>query len=306
MQIILVSPHLKTARTLTIMPRNVLAVLAIFAALVVSTAVLVAWLSVYWRLPVVQELMVSLHLEETRKTREYLGHNLEMMASRIGALQARLIQLDALGERLASGAGVRLPVAAETARRGQGGAFLPSPLDADGLAKALDRLALAVERQTDRFQVIEAHQMAEKVKARRLPTALPVAQAALGSPFGTRTDPIAGVRSLHEGIDFNAEVGTPVRVAADGVVLSAAFHPEFGNLVEVDHGEGLLTRYAHLSQMAVQPGALVRRGMEIGAVGNTGRSTGPHLHFEVRQGGVAQNPAVFLKQGAEYAQLKRR
>ena len=111
---------------------------------------------------------------------------------------------------------------------------------------------------------------------------------------------------MHEGMDFSAEPGTPVVVAADGVVLSAAYHPEYGNLIEVDHGEGLTSRYAHLSRMDVKAGSLIKRGAPIGAVGNTGRSTGPHLHFEVRMLGVAQNPAHFLKQGDEYASVKRR
>jgi murein DD-endopeptidase MepM/ murein hydrolase activator NlpD len=90
------------------------------------------------------------------------------------------------------------------------------------------------------------------------------------------------------------------------VVLSTAYHAEYGNLVEVDHGEGLTTRYAHLSKVDVKPGALLKRGVRIGAVGSTGRSTGSHLHFEVRMLGVAQNPANFLKQGKEFAQLKKR
>ena len=111
---------------------------------------------------------------------------------------------------------------------------------------------------------------------------------------------------MHEGLDFSAEAGTPVVVAADGVVLSANYHADYGNVIDVDHGDGLTSRYAHLSTVDVKPGMLVKRGEKIGAVGTSGRSTGPHLHFEVRMLGVAQNPARFLKQGAEFAQLKRR
>jgi murein DD-endopeptidase MepM/ murein hydrolase activator NlpD len=135
---------------------------------------------------------------------------------------------------------------------------------------------------------------------------LPVKDAFLGSSFGQRSDPFLGQRAMHEGIDFNAERGTPVFAAADGVVVSAGWHSDFGNLVELDHGAGLTTRYAHLSRMHVKPGSLVSRDEQIGAVGSTGRSTGAHLHFEVRKRGVAQNPAQFLKQGEEYALLRRR
>jgi len=111
---------------------------------------------------------------------------------------------------------------------------------------------------------------------------------------------------LHEGMDFSAEVGTPVVAAAAGVVVAAEAHPDFGNMIDIDHGDGLISRYAHLSRILSKPGTLVRRGEEIGAVGSSGRSTGPHLHFEVRMLGVAQNPNLFLKKGSEFAQLKGR
>ena len=99
---------------------------------------------------------------------------------------------------------------------------------------------------------------------------------------------------MHTGLDFPAEPGTPILAAAGGVVLSAEPHPQYGLLVELDHGNGLVTRYAHTSKMLVKPGDLVKRGQAIAAVGNTGRSTGPHLHFEVLVEGVQQNPARFL------------
>jgi murein DD-endopeptidase MepM/ murein hydrolase activator NlpD len=151
------------------------------------------------------------------------------------------------------------------------------------------------------FQLLE-----KRVKERLLPTTLPVKNAHFGSPFGTRIDPIAGLRARHEGIDFVAPTGTPIVAAADGVVVVAEYHPEFGNMIDIDHGAGLTSRYAHLSRLDVAAGRLIKRGDEIGAVGSTGRSTGPHLHFEVRMLGVAQNPALFLKQGGEFAQLRRR
>jgi len=98
----------------------------------------------------------------------------------------------------------------------------------------------------------------------------------------------------HEGMDFAAPPGTPIHAAAGGVVLVAEFHPEYGNVVEIDHGNQLMTRYAHASRFNVRPGDLVKRGQKIAEVGSTGRSTGPHLHFEVHSRGVAQNPSRFL------------
>ena len=112
--------------------------------------------------------------------------------------------------------------------------------------------------------------------------------------FGNRIDPITGQQAQHEGIDFIAQPGTPVVAAAGGVVLAAEWHHQYGNMIEIDHGGDIVTRYAHASVTHVKPGEIVKRGQKIAEVGSTGRSTGPHLHFEVRFQGIAQNPARFL------------
>jgi murein DD-endopeptidase MepM/ murein hydrolase activator NlpD len=305
-QIILVSRHLKAARTFTIMPWHLVAALFLFLALLLSTSALFSWLSVHLRLPLVEGFMLSLQQQEAKKTRDHLDNNLQLMATRLGELQGKVLQLDSLGERISGLVGVKPPPTPEAGKPGQGGPYLAAPMSAIELQREIDRLAGVVEQRSDDLAFLEFKLLEKRVKDRLLPTILPVKDAALGSPFGYRSDPIAGVRALHEGIDFTAEPGTPVVVAADGVVLSTTNHPEYGNLVEVDHGDGLTSRYAHLSRVDVQPGGLVKRGARIGAVGNTGRSTGPHLHFEVRMLGVAQNPALFLKQGDEYAMVRRR
>jgi murein DD-endopeptidase MepM/ murein hydrolase activator NlpD len=100
---------------------------------------------------------------------------------------------------------------------------------------------------------------------------------------------------LHTGLDFSADVGMPIYAAAGGVVLSTDFHPQYGQLLELDHGNGLITRYAHTSRILVRVGDLVKRGQQIALVGNTGRSTGPHLHFEVVVSGVPHDPSKFLQ-----------
>ena len=104
----------------------------------------------------------------------------------------------------------------------------------------------------------------------------------------------SGQQSFHEGIDFPAESGTPIVAAASGLVVESGWHPQYGKMVEIDHGNGLVSRYAHASQLGVKEGDLVVRGQQIGGIGSTGRSTGPHLHFEVRLNGVPQNPVRFL------------
>lgn len=311
MQIIFVSRHLKTAKTVTIMPRHL--VLATFVLLfsVFATSATFSWLSMEFRLPLVQDLMTYLQRKETKKSQEVMSNNLDLMATRLGELQAQVIQLDSLGERLSNIAGVRRDIPVEKSKPAgaplaQGGPFIPAPMNYNLLQQEIERLTKSVEFKTDELAMLEASLLEKKVRERLLPTTLPVRGASIGSGYGHRSDPFAGSRAMHEGIDFNIGSGAPVVAAAAGVVLVAEYHPEFGNMIDIDHGDGLISRYAHLSRIDIQSGRMVRRGERIGLVGSTGRSTGSHLHFEVRMLGVAQNPAVFLKKGSEFAQIKTR
>ena len=136
-----------------------------------------------------------------------------------------------------------------------------------------------------------------KIKKLMIPTQHPVASGNLGSSFGWRIDPINGGSALHTGLDFQASTGTPIVAAAGGVVVTQEFHVAYGNMVEIDHGNDLITRYAHASQVHVKKGDLVKRGQKIADVGTTGRSTGPHLHFEVLVQSVPQDPQKFLTAG---------
>jgi murein DD-endopeptidase MepM/ murein hydrolase activator NlpD len=298
-QVILISRRMKTAKAYTIMPRHLLAAAAAFIALVVAASGTLAWALGTGARPAATDLAAE-------AGERHVANNLQLLASHVGELRARLLHLDALGDRLAGLAGIgrEAPVAARPS--GQGGALVPLAPSTEELQRELDRLAAEIEVRSDELKAFETGLLERRVRDRLVPTALPVREAELGSPFGVRTDPIAGLRAQHEGIDFNAPSGTPVLAAADGVVQAASWQGDFGNMVEVDHGEGLMTRYAHLQRMQVRPGMLVKRGDTIGTVGSTGRSTGAHLHFEVRVFGVPQNPARFLKQDDAYAQLKRR
>ena len=306
MQIILVSHHLKVARTITIMPRHLLVAGVAFLSLVLVTSAFISWLLMPRSTAGAQDDRLAQE-QATHRTQQFVNNNLQLLATRLGELQAQVLHLDTLGERVAGLAGVRREAApASKLVPGQGGAFVPAPLGAEELQWEIDRLSRDVDLRTDELAMLESRFLEQRVRERLMPTTLPVKEAFLGSPFGHRSDPILGLRAMHQGIDFNAESGTPVVAAADGMVRSAAYQSDFGNMIEIDHGDGLTTHYAHLSRMSVKPGSLVKRGESIGAVGSTGRSTGSHLHFEVRMLGVAQNPAHFLKQGEEFALVRRR
>jgi murein DD-endopeptidase MepM/ murein hydrolase activator NlpD len=142
-----------------------------------------------------------------------------------------------------------------------------------------------------------------KAEIRKVPIANPAPGAVVTSGFGFRSDPILGVSALHPGIDFRDAVGSNVPATAAGVVTRAGRTGGYGNMVEIDHGGGYSTRYAHLSEIDVKIGEKVALGQTIGKSGSTGRSTGPHLHYEVRHNGKAVNPVSFLKAGRVVSQL---
>lgn len=312
MHLILVSNRLATAKTVAITPRLVAFVVSALVALVVGGAILFSWLTLHFRLPFAQDLMLSVHRQESAKSQEFVRENLNLMASRLGDMQAQLMHLDSLSERLSVLAGLKPADKADLlpppVKGGQGGPLLPAFLQSgaeisqDSLQRDLDRLEATVEQRVDLMHALESQLMDLRIKQSLLPTALPIHAHGIGSGFGVRSDPIAGVSAMHEGMDFVADVGTSVGAAAGGIVVSAELHPQYGNLIEVDHGNDFSTRYAHLSKIMVKPGQVVKRGQQIALSGNTGRSTGPHLHFEVRYRGVAQNPARFLQPGIQVAQ----
>ena len=303
MHIILVSNRLATARQLNVTPRLLLAGGFAFVVLWFVTSFLFSWVGARFNLPFIAELVESVQRIHTRKTDEYVRDNLTTMAVKLGEMQAQLMRLDHLGERISKQSGISLPKSDAVAKGGSGGPLInPSrPFSIEELQREVDRLAVTVEQRTEGLTALESQLMERRIKTTLLPTLMPIDADHVGSTFGTRVDPIAGVGAMHEGIDFVADTGTKVDAAAGGVVTVAEYHPQYGNLVEIDHGNDFSSRYAHLSRIGVKAGQVVKRGQEIARSGNTGRSTGPHLHFEVRYRGVAQNPARFLNMEAQLA-----
>jgi murein DD-endopeptidase MepM/ murein hydrolase activator NlpD len=298
--IILVSNRLATAKTLNITPRLLIGAVAGFVFLSFATSFLFSWVGVRFNMPFAAELVAAVQQIQNRKTEEYVRDNVTSMAVKLGEMQAQLMRLDSLGERISKNSGINVPkTEAGKGKSGSGGPLVnPSrPLSANELQREIDRLAEILEQRSDSLTALESQIMERRIKATLLPTIVPIISTHVGSTFGRRIDPIAGVTAMHEGIDFVAEPGTPVLASAGGVVLTAESHPQYGNLIEIDHGNDFSSRYAHLSKIRVKVGQIIKRGQEIALSGNTGRTTGPHLHFEVRFKGVAQNPARFLQMG---------
>ena len=251
--------------------------------------------------PWLDAIMLADQREEAQRTRQLVDAHLNTMAVRVGELQAQIMRLEGLGERLAKLAGLKpqeLPSLQPGTVPGRGGAesSLPArPLSVSEFAAIVERLGRQVDERSDQLGVLEALLVQTSARRKFLPTLAPIVDGWFSSNFGYRIDPFTGAQSFHEGIDFPAGVGTPIVAAASGKVVAAGPHLQYGKMVEIDHGNGLVSRYAHTSQVFVHEGDLVVRGQRVAAVGSTGRSTGPHLHFEVRLNGVPQNPARFLQ-----------
>ena len=251
--------------------------------------------------PLLQAILLADQRQEAQKTQEVVQGHLNAMAIKLGDLQAKMLRLDGLGERLAKLAGLKpqeLPGPLQpgtTPGRGGPAPTLQRNLSLDEFNAMLGELAQQVDQRSDQLGVLEALLVNDSATKKFLPTLKPIEDAWYSSNFGWRLDPFTGQQSFHEGIDFPADVGTAIEAAASGKVVFADVHPAYGKMIEIDHGNGLVSRYAHCSALLVNEGDFVMRGQLIAKVGTTGRSTGPHLHFEVRLNGVPQNPARFLQ-----------
>lgn len=302
MNIILVSGRLAKARTITLgVPQFVVLGMGAFLAVIMLAGLLhylALRFAVDFRLPYFENVILSAQQQQNEKDQSYLRENLNAMAIRLGQMQAQLLRLDTVGERLAKLAGFKPHDLMFDQPPGRGGAVssLPSQdLSLGDFTRQLDLLTRQLDDRSDQLGILESLFTLDNAKKKLIPTMLPVEGGWYSSNFGWRIDPFSGQRAFHEGIDFMAEQGTPIVAAAGGVVVYSDFHPQYGNMIEIDHGNNLITRYAHASTRLVKAGDVVLRGAKIAEVGKTGRATGTHLHFEVRQRGAPQNPTQFLR-----------
>lgn len=303
MNIILVSGQFAKVRTITLGPAHIAALVggALLSLLAVAGTlnyVMLRFAPDLHFMPFLRDQVLSLQQDERTQNESFMRDNLNAMAKRLGEMQAQLLRLDTLGERLAKQAGFKLQDLKFNELPGRGGALSSVPardFTLSELTKQVDLLTRQVDDRGDKLGVLESLLTLEGAKKKLIPTMLPVIGGAHNSNFGWRIDPFTGQHSYHEGIDFAGGEGAPILAAAGGVVVYTEHHPQYGNMVEIDHGNDLITRYAHASRMHVKVGDMVLRGAKIAEIGRTGRATGTHLHFEVRQKGVAVNPAQFLQ-----------
>lgn len=235
--------------------------------------------------------------EQERQTTEA---QMAALTSKVAELQARLMRLDALGERLTAAANLdqgefdfnQVPVPAI------GGPSKSSPeavYTTPDFLTAIDLLSTQVASREQQLGIIEALLADRDLKQEVLLSGAPVKNARVTSHYGYRKDPFTGKAEFHSGMDFDADTGTKVTTVAAGVVNWAGRHAEYGNMVEINHGSGLVTRYAHNKSNLVKAGDVVKKCQLIALAGSTGRSTAPHVHFEVYKNGRVVDPATYIR-----------
>jgi murein DD-endopeptidase MepM/ murein hydrolase activator NlpD len=227
-------------------------------------------------------------------TREQAQREVNAMAARLGELQAQANRLNALGERLAQAGSLDDGEFDFDAPVGIGGAGPASDMPAGELDSGLAKLGSQLETSGDQLSVLESLMFSRKLEQDATPSRTPIANSYITSRFGRRADPFGRGAQYHKGIDFHARTGDPVTAVADGVVSYSGVRSGYGNVVEIDHGNGYVTRYAHNSRLLVHVGDLVRAGQQVAKAGSTGRSTGAHVHFEVWDHGRVVDPRKFL------------
>ncbi len=220
----------------------------------------------------------------------------EFYAKQLGGLQAETIRLKMFSERLAQIAGFDTEDFSLDEHPGQGGIEHDgSPLGSEALDRGIQQLSSQLRGQSDTLNALEEYLITKENIAAGIPEGKPVKNGWVSSFYGNRIDPFNGKKTFHEGIDIAAKENSPVMAVADGIVSWVGDRGGYGGLVEIDHGNGYVTRYAHNKTIKVSKGERVTKGEIVALMGSTGRSTGPHVHYEVLRDGQHINPYSFIK-----------
>lgn len=223
--------------------------------------------------------------------------NMQALASRLGSLQAHVIRLDALGQRLTKMAKLDKGEFNFENSPAQGGpeSFEDTPIDVPDFLASINSLAHQIDDRNKQLTVLETMMMNRNLQAEVFPAGRPINKGWTSSYYGMRTDPFTGRREHHKGMDFAGKDGSDVIAVASGVITWASRRYGYGNLVEINHGNGYVTRYGHNKKILVKVGDTVKKGQKISLMGSTGRSTGPHVHFEVLVNGKTVNPSKYIR-----------
>lgn len=234
---------------------------------------------------------------EVERIRRQSQMEINALSARVSELQAQATRLNALGERLTRMGKLQDGEFDFDQPVGVGGDEAAHDMPLGDFRKGLDEAGQQLDASGRQLSVLESLLFDRQLDRDAVPSRMPIQDSYVTSGFGGRADPFGGGGQFHKGMDFHASVGDPVLAVADGVVAFAGVKSGYGNVVDVDHGNGYVTRYAHNSRLVVREGDLVRAGQQVARAGSTGRSTGAHVHFEVWENGRVVNPRKFLGDG---------
>ena len=241
--------------------------------------------------------VVSLQKAEIASARQNAQADIDALTLRIGQMQAQMLRLNALGGRLVSQSDLdqdEFDFNAVPAMGGPGTAVNRQSVPLADFLSMLDQLESEMEDRDQKLSVLESLLMSRSLSERVMPSGRPVEDGWLSSRYGKRNDPFTGKQDFHKGLDFAGKKGSEVIAVGDGVVSWAGKKSGYGQLIEINHGNGYSTRYGHNQSHMVKVGDTVRKGQQIALMGSTGRSTGPHVHFEVLRDGKKVNPSGFI------------
>ena len=241
---------------------------------------------------------VELQREQLADAERVARENLDALTARVGQLNAHIIRVDALGRRLVEMADLddgEFDFDEPPARGGPDSDDQGLSAESSDVTAMLDELALQIGDRSDQLAVLERVLTNRRVSEAQRPEGRPIASGWLSSYFGKRTDPFSGKQAFHRGIDFAGTEGSDVLAVASGVVTWSGKRYGYGMMVEVSHGDGLVTRYAHNSENLVEVGQTVKKGQRIALMGRSGKATGPHVHFEVLKNGQKVNPLKYVQ-----------
>lgn len=248
-----------------------------------------------WRSKLNQQKGELAQIEQTAQ------QQIDALTLRLGEIQGRLLRLDALGQRFVESGVVASdefdfdqPAAVGGPEESLGGDSFTAP----ELTSMIDQMARRIEDREQQLRMLDAVTSRQKLEDQLFVEGRPITWGWLSSKYGYRSDPFTGKRTWHAGVDLAGKEGSDIISVAGGVVTYADERYGYGNLVEVDHGDGLVTRYAHAKTIKVEVGDVVQKGQVLALMGSTGRSTGPHVHFEVIRNGKSENPETYIKRAS--------
>lgn len=306
MRITLIKSNQQGIKALEMNPAKIIAT-GILALLTLATIIVITVVITKWTVQqgLVSESAIQQWNKELTTQKDQLAaakirseQQIQAMSSRLAGLQAHLLRLDAVGNRVAKDMGM-----ADEFTFNEAPAIGGSEVSADATSPSLNDVDLSLQQlennilaQEQQLSALEAIVFDKGINAEQKITGRPIRKGWMSSPYGNRADPFTGKKDWHPGVDFAALAGSEVIATAAGVVTSVGTKPGYGKFVEINHGDGYSTRYAHSKELLVEKGDMVKKGQVIAKVGSTGRSTGPHVHYEVIKNGKKLNPYRYIRQ----------